>query len=186
MAFPNQASLPINCSKSASSKQAIMNASLPRASINTFGVQSCSAYLVVDDFGVKCQGIQHAKHLKAALEQHYDVAVDWEGKLFCGITLDWDYKMGHVDLSVPGYVNRKLTKYQHPKPTRPQHSPYLAVPIEYGVKVQQPTQADTTAPLTAKQIKHVQDIVGTFIWYGRACDPTLSAALSAIGSRQTK
>jgi len=45
--------------------------------------------LVVDDFGVKCQGIQHyAKHLKAALEQHYDVAFDWEGKLFCGITLD--------------------------------------------------------------------------------------------------
>ena len=142
--------------------------------------------LVVDDFGVKCQGIQHAKHLKAALEQHYDVAVDWEGKLFCGITLDWDYKMGHVDLSVPGYVKRKMTKYQHPKPTRPQHSPYLAAPIEYGVKVQQPTQADTTAPLTAEQIKHVQDIVGTFIWYGRACDPTLSAALSAIGSRQTK
>ena len=25
--------------------------------------------LVVDDFGVKCQGIQHAKHLKEALEK---------------------------------------------------------------------------------------------------------------------
>jgi len=38
-------------------------------------------------------------------------------------------------------VNRKLTKYQHPKPTRTQHSPYLAAPIEYGVKVQQPTRS---------------------------------------------
>ena len=28
--------------------------------------------------------------------------------------------------------------------------------------------------------------MGTFIWYGRACDPTLAAGLSAIGSRQTK
>ena len=32
--------------------------------------------LVMDDFGVKCEGIQHAKHLKSALEEHYDVAVD--------------------------------------------------------------------------------------------------------------
>ena len=142
--------------------------------------------LVVDDFGVKCEGIQHAKHLKTALEQYYDVAVDWDGKLFCGITLDWNYKMRHVDLSVPGYVGRKLIKYQHPMPTKPQHSPYQAAPIIYGAKVQQPTAPDTSAPLTDEQIKHVQDIVGTFIWYGRACDPTLAAGLSAIGSRQTK
>ena len=80
--------------------------------------------LVVDDFGVKCEGIQHAKHLKESLENHYEVAVDWKGRLFCGITLDWNYDMKHVDLSVPGYVQRKLTKYQHPDPKKPQHSPY--------------------------------------------------------------
>ena len=142
--------------------------------------------LVVDDFGVKCQGIQHVKHLKTALEKHYEVSVDWKGKLFCGITLDWNYKMGHVDLSVPGYVGRKLTKYQHPKPTRPQHSLYLAAPVEYGAKVQNPVEKDTSDPLSAEQIKHVQDIVGSFIWYGRACDPTLAAALSAISARQAK
>ena len=67
--------------------------------------------LVVDDFGVKCQGIQHARHLKTALEKYYDVSVDWGGKLFCEIPLDWNYKMRHVDLSAPGYVQRKLTKY---------------------------------------------------------------------------
>ena len=142
--------------------------------------------LVVDDFGVKCQGIQHAKHLKTALEKYYEVSVDWEGKRFCGITLDWNYKAGHVDLSVPGYVDHKLTKYQHPKPKLPKHSPYLAAPVEYGPKVQSPTQSDDTPPLSAAQIKHVQDIVGSFIWYGLAYDPTLTAALSAIGSRQTK
>ena len=142
--------------------------------------------LVVDDFGVKCQGIQHARHLKQTLEQYYEVSVDWEGKLFCGVTLDWNYKNGHVDLSVPGYVQRKLTKYQHPKPTTPQHSPYLSAPIQYGAKVQAPTPSDTTALLSDSQIKHIQDIVGSFIWYGRACDPTLTAALSAIGSRQNK
>ena len=46
--------------------------------------------------------------------------------------------------------------------------------------------SDNTAPLDDEQIHVVQDIVGTFVWYGRACDPTLAAALSAIASRQTK
>ena len=32
--------------------------------------------LVVDDFGVKCQGIEHARHLKKSLEEHYEVSVD--------------------------------------------------------------------------------------------------------------
>jgi len=141
--------------------------------------------LVVDDFGVKCQGMQHARHLKKALEKHYEVSVDWEGKLFCGVTLDWNYDMRHVDLSVPGYVDRKLIKYGHKKPKHPQHSPYLAAPIVYGAKVQSPVPSDKTALLSDKQIKHIQDIVGSFIWYSRACDPTLAAALSALGSRQS-
>ena len=58
--------------------------------------------LVVDDFLLKCQGIQHAKHLKEALEKYYEVDVDWEGRLFCVITLDWNYNMRNGDLSVPG------------------------------------------------------------------------------------
>ena len=43
--------------------------------------------LVVDDFGVKCEGIQHAKHLKESLEHHYKVAVDWKGRLFVASNL---------------------------------------------------------------------------------------------------
>ena len=38
--------------------------------------------LAIDDFGVKCQGIQHAKTLKEALDKYYEVDVDWEGQLF--------------------------------------------------------------------------------------------------------
>ena len=52
--------------------------------------------------------------------------------------------------------------------------------------MQQPTPTDNTVPLTNEQIKHVQDIIGTFIWYGRACDPTLAAGLSDTSLRQTK
>ena len=34
--------------------------------------------LVDDDFGVKYEGIQHARHLKAALEIYHEVSVDWK------------------------------------------------------------------------------------------------------------
>ena len=105
---------------------------------------------------------------------------------FCGMTLDWNYNMRHVDLSVPGYVHRKRTKYQHSNPKNPQHSLYQAQPIQYITKVQQPFKYDTSSPLSDKQIKRVQDIVGTFVWYSRVCDPALAASLSAIASRQNK
>ena len=41
-------------------------------------------------------------------------------------------------------------------------------------------------PISDEQIKLVQNIVSTFVWYSRACDPILAASLSAIASRQTK
>ena len=142
--------------------------------------------LVVDDFGVKCQGIQRAKHLKEALEKYYEVAVEWKGRQFCGITLDCNYNMRHVDLSVLVYVHRKRTKYQHSNPKNPQHSPYQEQPIQYGTKVQQFVKSDTSAPISDKQIKCVQDIVGTFVWHICVCDTTLAASISALASCQTK
>jgi hypothetical protein len=60
--------------------------------------------LVVDDFGVKYVGKENSDHLLHALKQHYEVTEDWEGKLYCGISLKWDYKKKTVDLSMPGYI----------------------------------------------------------------------------------
>ena len=48
--------------------------------------------LVVDDFGVKYVGKEHAQHLIDTLKNaKYQVTTDWEGTTFCGLTLDWDY-----------------------------------------------------------------------------------------------
>ena len=44
--------------------------------------------LVVDDFGVKYVGEEHANHLKATLEEHYKLTCDWTGRRYIGITLD--------------------------------------------------------------------------------------------------
>eukprot|EP00804_Cyclotella_cryptica_P000710 CCRYP_000992-RB/>CCRYP_000992-RB protein AED:0.38 eAED:0.38 QI:0/0/0/1/0/0/2/0/263 len=72
--------------------------------------------LVVDDFGIKYTGQEHLDHLIQSIRKHYDVKVDHTGSLYCGITLDWHYEEKYLDISMPGYVTKQLTKYNHPHP----------------------------------------------------------------------
>jgi hypothetical protein len=46
--------------------------------------------LVVNDFGDKYVGEEHAQHLKNALEEQYKLTCDWTGKWYFGITFDWE------------------------------------------------------------------------------------------------
>ena len=43
---------------------------------------------------------------------------------------------------------------------------------------------DDTAKLSPQAIKHLQQIVGTFLFYSRAVDPTMLMALSIIATEQ--
>jgi hypothetical protein len=58
--------------------------------------------LVVDDFGVKYFGREHAEHLMAGIMKNYNISSDWHGRAYYGLTLDWDYTNHTVDLSMPG------------------------------------------------------------------------------------
>ena len=64
--------------------------------------------LVVDDFGVKYVGEEHAHHLKNTLEEHYKLTCNWTGTQYIGITLDRDYTKRQVHLSLPNYVKKAL------------------------------------------------------------------------------
>ena len=44
--------------------------------------------LVVDNFGVKYVGKEHATHLKNTIEENYTVTTEWNGRRYIGITLD--------------------------------------------------------------------------------------------------
>jgi hypothetical protein len=44
--------------------------------------------VVVDDFGVKTVGCDHADHLMNALTASYQIASDWLGTKYCGLTID--------------------------------------------------------------------------------------------------
>ena len=69
--------------------------------------------LLVDDFGIKYVRQENIDHLLIALRKYFEVSVDEEGSLYCGITLEWDYKNLTLDISMPGYVEKQPIKYKH-------------------------------------------------------------------------
>jgi hypothetical protein len=142
--------------------------------------------LVVDDFGVKYVGKQHADHLLHALQTEYKITSDWEGKLYCGITLRWDYKAATVDLSMPGYIDRALHKFHHQAPYRPEHAPHAWNAPVYGKNPQLTAPEDESTPLDKKGILRVQSIIGTTLFYARAVDLTALPAIGSISAEQSK
>ena len=83
-------------------------------------------------------------------------------------------------------MKNALHQLQHPSPTKPQHAPAKAVPINYGAKHQDAVPEDTTPQLSEEGIKRIQKAVGTFAWYSRATDPIMAKTLSSIAGRQAK
>ena len=69
---------------------------------------------------------------------------------------------------------------------RPQHCPYSPEPKKYGSEAQSPLPVDTSRRLDDKEIKSVQKIVGSILYYARAVDMTVLMSLSTIASEQTK
>jgi hypothetical protein len=139
--------------------------------------------LVVDNFGIKTTSLEHVTHLKNSLKEHYTVAMDWDCSLFCGVNINWNYPECTITLNMPKYIPKALLKFQHPTPASPQHQPYKHIPIKYGAKIQK-VDINTSNPLSPDAIKHVQDIVRTLLYYGRAVNPTLLTTLSSIATRQ--
>ena len=108
--------------------------------------------LVVDDFGVKYIGKEHAEHLMSIIHQHCQLTEDWEGKLYIGLKLDWDCDQRWVHISMPGYVGKAHQEFGHKMPTRQQDSPYLHTSPKYGAKKQY-AEAPDKSPLLDKEGK---------------------------------
>jgi hypothetical protein len=70
-------------------------------------------------------------------------------------------------------------------PTKPQHCPYTPAPIQYGADAQAPLPIDISPKLSDKEIKEIQRVVGSILYYARAVDITVLMALSSIESEQT-
>ena len=125
------------------------------------------------------------EHLFHCLKKHYvKVSEDWEGKLYCGITLDWNYIERWVDLSMPGYMKRLLQRYKKIPPKKTQHIPYRSQPKNYGAAAQDSMPTDDSPLIDDERKKLVQQIISGVLYSGRALYLTVLPALSSIVSEK--
>jgi hypothetical protein len=141
--------------------------------------------LVVDDLGVKYVNQDDIDHLIALNKMSYTLTEDWTGNLYCGICLDWDYTKRTVDISMPGYIKKKLQQYSQIASKRVQNFPYMLAPKQFGSKAQAPLPPDSSPKLDKAGIKKGQKIVSSILYYACAVDMTVLMALSTIAANQT-
>lgn len=147
--------------------------------------------LTVDDFGVRYVNKEDAEHLhQTLLKAKYKCTTDWEGKLYCGLHLRWElegknHEDRHVGISMPGYVEKAIKRFEHQKPSKPEAAPHPFVPPNYGARQQLTEELDKTEPINKDQKQLLQEVIGTFLFYARAVDSTMLVALGTLAASQT-
>jgi hypothetical protein len=68
--------------------------------------RTISFTLCVDDLHVKYVGHKHTEHLLQVLNANYKCSIDWEGKKYPGMDINWDYLL--VLVSMLKYVPEAL------------------------------------------------------------------------------
>ncbi len=131
--------------------------------------------LVVDNFGVKYVNKDDVDHLIKSIRSTYT-----------SISLAWDYAARTVDISMPGYIKKKLQEYKHVVEKKGQSCPYTPAPKQYGSEAQAPLPPDDSPLLDNVGIKRVQQIVSSILYYTQAVDMTVLMALSTIAAEQTE
>ena len=110
--------------------------------------------------------------------------MDFSGRNYCGLTIDWNYKQGFVDISMPNYIKKALEKFTY-TPKTPQFSSHECARPNYGSKIQYTQPPDNTTTIDKNGKRRVQSIAGTFLYYTRAIDPTMIIALNEISTVQS-
>jgi hypothetical protein len=87
---------------------------------------------------------------------------------------------------MPGYTKKKLQEYEHVVGNKRQTCPYSPELKKVGTEAQAPLPPNSSLSLNAKGIKHVQQIVGSILYYARAVGMTVLMALILIVVKQTK
>jgi hypothetical protein len=101
------------------------------------------------------------------------------------MTLKSDYDTRACYISMPGYVSKVLSRFQHDSPKHPQHTPSRYGTPVYGAKTQY-AMKDETQPITAQQCLTNQKVTGSVLYYAREVDPTVLMPLNDIATEQTK
>ena len=85
---------------------------------------------------------------------------------------------------MPMYVTKQLLKYKHEKSATPQDTLLQPAPRIYGMEAQNTRPPDTSPPLNKTDKKCIEQVVGSFLYYGRVLDQIILHSLSAIAADQ--
>jgi hypothetical protein len=139
--------------------------------------------LVIDDFGIRYTNKQDVDDVVAIINKEYKCSQDWTGNHYIGLKLNWNYEKHYVDLSMPGYIARPLQGFVHPTSERPEHALHNYSAPTYGSR-QQFATIDTSPAVDSKDIKRIQEVLGTLLYYARAVDCIMIPAIGTIATQQ--
>ena len=142
--------------------------------------------VVVDDFGIKYHGKEDAQHLIDTLQLQYEITIDWTGGTYLGFDIAFDRDGRTVTLSMPGYVQKAMTRFAVERKTTKTDAPADYRQPVYGKHQQLTEAADDSPPLDAARTLILQQQVGVFTYYAAALDCSMKVAISKIASRQAK
>ena len=134
----------------------------------------------MDDFGVKYFSKDDANNLLNSLKKHYAISMDWEGRNYLGLTIDWNYSEEYVDISMPDYLRKALDRLQCLKPKRPQYAPHCWSVPAYGKRLQSEPYSYESYRFDKNTTKNIKSIVGTMLYYTQSVDPTMLRAINEI------
>ena len=81
---------------------------------------------------------------------------------------------------MPEHIPKALARLNHPALKKPQYAPHRSTAPAYGQRPQMAPDPDSSELLDQRGIKFIQTVVGIFIYYARALDPTMLRALNDI------
>ena len=140
---------------------------------------------MVDDFGIKFKGAEGRDHLLSTLRLLYKITVDNEGAQYLGMAIKHDKMAKTITMSMPGYVAKALARFHALVGTGKARSPGLYQAPTYGAAVQY-EEPDESPRLADAEAKVIQEVVGVFLYYARAVDPTMLPQTNKIASEQAK
>ena len=147
--------------------------------------KSIAFTLVVDDFGIKYVNEEDLESFHATLRELYEITED-RGltQKIVGITITHDREANTITLSMPGYVRKALERFNiNPDTAKGANSPAIYEPPDYGAKIQY-DEIEDDRPISAEAKTRIQQIVGVFLFYARAVDPTMLCAVNKLASKQ--
>ena len=150
----------------------------------THDVSGLQFSLVVDDFGIKYYAMADLQHLISTIEAGgWKCKLDLTGSKYIGVTLAWDYVNNLVDLTMPAYISKGLTRFTGDRLMRGASSPSVYIAPTMGVKIQ-PETKDDSAPATPAQKLWIQQVNGYFLYYARMLDELILPTCNEISSSQ--